>query len=204
MALKIEDLDCKPQIIAGALPAWQAEVDAAQWRSICKSVREQHGRLIALWGSDRREADGQFAIHAALVIESGLLWLTLPVDDTYPGIAEHFPARTGCSVRSRTCSESLPTTSRRRSAGCAMAHGRRIGIPCGRISALTTRPPWSPMTSASSGSRATACTRSRSDRCMRGRSSRATFASRSSANGCFVRGAPRLQHKAIEKRASRR
>src|SRR5258706_6212475 len=93
MELKIEDLDCTRELLPGVVPAWRAEVDPAQWRSICRHVREQRGRLIALWGSDRESADKRFAIHAALVIDSGLLWLTLPVaGDTFPGVAEQFPA----------------------------------------------------------------------------------------------------------------
>jgi Ni,Fe-hydrogenase III large subunit/Ni,Fe-hydrogenase III component G len=88
----VEDLDIALRPLPGAVPAWQGKVDAAQWRALCRRVRDNGGRLIALWGSDWRLSDGGFAVHAAMIIRSGLVWLTHPVaEESYPGIADIFP-----------------------------------------------------------------------------------------------------------------
>jgi Ni,Fe-hydrogenase III large subunit/Ni,Fe-hydrogenase III component G len=90
--VRIEDFGTELIPIPGAIPAWRGEVDATQWRSLCQRVRDQGGRLLALWGSDRRATGGAFAVHVSLIIRSGLVWLTHPVaEDSYPGIADIFP-----------------------------------------------------------------------------------------------------------------
>jgi len=89
--VRIEDFDIELTPLPGAVPAWRGEADATHWRSLCQRIRDKGGRLLALWGTDRRATSGDFAIHAALIIRSGLVWLTHPVtEDTYPGIADIF------------------------------------------------------------------------------------------------------------------
>jgi Ni,Fe-hydrogenase III large subunit/Ni,Fe-hydrogenase III component G len=90
--VRVEDFDIALEPVPGAVAAWRAEVDDAGWRRLCERVREGAGRLVALWASDRCPGGRGFAVHAALVIRSGLVCLTLPVhNDAYPGIADIFP-----------------------------------------------------------------------------------------------------------------
>ncbi|MBP8298028.1 MAG: NADH-quinone oxidoreductase subunit C, partial [Burkholderiales bacterium] len=89
--MRIEDFDLELDPIPGAVPAWRGEADAVQWRALCQQVRDTGGRLLALWGSDRRAAERGLAIHAALIVRRGLVWLThQAADDAYPGIADIF------------------------------------------------------------------------------------------------------------------
>lgn len=90
--MRLEDFDVAFEPISGAAAVWQAEVDDAGWLRLCEQVRKRGGRLLALWASDRRPAGSGFTLHAALVTRSGLVCLTLPVeDDAYTGISDIFP-----------------------------------------------------------------------------------------------------------------
>lgn len=78
--------------IAGALPACQAQVNALEWLATCQKLREEGGRLVALWGGERADT---LAVHAAFATAKGLAVLTMPLPRArpeYPGIEEIFPA----------------------------------------------------------------------------------------------------------------
>ncbi|HEX4985381.1 MAG TPA: NADH-quinone oxidoreductase subunit C [Burkholderiales bacterium] len=91
--MRIEDFGIDLDPVPGPAAAWHAEVDDAGWRRVCERARDGGGRLLALWASDRRRDGAGFAVHAALVVRSGLVCLTLPVQGhTYAGIADLFPA----------------------------------------------------------------------------------------------------------------
>jgi Ni,Fe-hydrogenase III large subunit len=63
-------------------------LSAPDWIPLLQSVKDDGGRLGALWGSDRPRA-----VHALLVVQAGLLWLDLPVKDVeYPDASTVFPA----------------------------------------------------------------------------------------------------------------
>src|SRR4029078_11802261 len=51
--------------LEGAVPAWRAKVDAAQWRTACETVARTGGRLAALWASEDM-------VRALLVLHEGL------------------------------------------------------------------------------------------------------------------------------------
>jgi Ni,Fe-hydrogenase III large subunit/Ni,Fe-hydrogenase III component G len=90
--VRLEGLDIEAERLPGAAKASHARVDAAQWITTCQRVREQGGRLIALWGSDERESGG-FTVRAALAARGGLVVLSLPLaGDSYPDIGALFPA----------------------------------------------------------------------------------------------------------------
>lgn len=77
------------------LPICRDSVNASQWREIAVAVQESGGRLVSLWGSDRRETDGHFVICAAYASRTGLFWIELPLEPDTPAYAEissHFPA----------------------------------------------------------------------------------------------------------------
>ena len=90
--MRIEDFDLALSPLPGAAPVWHGDVDGNQWRQVCRQARDKGGRLVALWGSDNRELGRGFGVHAALVIRSGLVWLTLSAEHAaYPGIDDIFP-----------------------------------------------------------------------------------------------------------------
>jgi Ni,Fe-hydrogenase III large subunit len=88
--LKLESVNLEADPIAGAMPAWQATVDAAGWRAAADACRRKNGLLVALWGSERNV--DRFA-HCALRIPEGLLWMTLRADLVpVPDLSAVFPA----------------------------------------------------------------------------------------------------------------
>ncbi len=90
--MRLEGLNIELTQIAGAVPAYRAEVGAAQWTETCRQVAEQGGRLVALWGTDARDEGRGFSTHAALVVRSGLVVLSLPLSATsYPDVSAIFP-----------------------------------------------------------------------------------------------------------------
>ncbi len=84
-----------PQLtrLPGAVPAWRAEASAAELPDICQAVKDQGGRLAALWGTDERDRGGGYALHLALAKPEGMLWLksALPADrPQYPDLSPIF------------------------------------------------------------------------------------------------------------------
>ena len=78
-----------------APPCWRAEVTRDVWSSLVRDVREGGGRLVSLWGSDRRPMGEQFVVHVAYALADGLLWVSLPLAAgaiEYPDLAASFPA----------------------------------------------------------------------------------------------------------------
>jgi len=93
MTPTLPDLQLVP--IAGAVPAWRAEVDATQWLAACEAIAQSGGRLAALWASDARERRPGYAVNALLAAHEGLLWLALNVPAEapgYPDLSALFPA----------------------------------------------------------------------------------------------------------------
>ncbi|HTP96959.1 MAG TPA: NADH-quinone oxidoreductase subunit C [Burkholderiales bacterium] len=89
----IDGLTIEADPIAGAAPAWRARIGRDELRAVCQSVREQGGRLVALWGSDETDRGEGYALHVALAAPSGLVCLTvaLPADaPNYPDISDIF------------------------------------------------------------------------------------------------------------------
>jgi Ni,Fe-hydrogenase III large subunit/Ni,Fe-hydrogenase III component G len=88
---RIADLTVGFEPLPGAATAWHAHVDGAAWRLTAHQVWERGGRLIALWAGD----DGRtLAVHAALGLPEGLLWITLPLSEQspeYPDLSDLFP-----------------------------------------------------------------------------------------------------------------
>lgn len=78
--------------LPSAVPAWHGTVTARQWRETAQRVLDQGGRLIAIWGADRRSHGEGFAVNAAFTMRAGLLWITLPVQAAYPDLGDLFPA----------------------------------------------------------------------------------------------------------------
>jgi hypothetical protein len=77
--MKLEGLDIEVTPLPGAMKVYRAEVDAPLWTETARRVREQGGRLIALWGDDARETSRGFIVRAALAARDGLIVISLPV-----------------------------------------------------------------------------------------------------------------------------
>ncbi len=79
--------------LPGAVPAWQALAPAELLPDVCQAVKDQGGRLAALWGTDERDRGQGYALHLALAKAEGMLWLRadLPADEpTYPDLSAIF------------------------------------------------------------------------------------------------------------------
>ena len=80
--------------IPGAMPAWHGTISAPELHSLCARIKDDGGRLVALWGTDERQRGADFALHVALVDQPGLICLTLPIagaSPEYPAIDDLFP-----------------------------------------------------------------------------------------------------------------
>ncbi|SPE33952.1 membrane-bound (NiFe)-hydrogenase (Ehf-type, Group 4f), large subunit E [Burkholderiales bacterium] len=91
---RLPGLDCSFTRLAGPLPIHRAQVTRAQWRAAASIVRSLGGRLVTLWGIDRRTSDGHFAVAVAYALNTGLVWLDLPLTDadttSYPDLTATF------------------------------------------------------------------------------------------------------------------
>jgi Ni,Fe-hydrogenase III large subunit/Ni,Fe-hydrogenase III component G len=93
--MPLSALNCHFETLAAPLPMQRATVNRKQWLAAPAAVDQVGGRLVSLWGSDRRGTDGAFAVSAAYALAEGLVWLSLPLAEeppTYPDIARFFPA----------------------------------------------------------------------------------------------------------------
>jgi Ni,Fe-hydrogenase III large subunit/Ni,Fe-hydrogenase III component G len=90
--MEISDLVVGLRRMPGAAQAFHAMVDGAAWRLTAHQIWEGGGRLIALWASDEGRT---LAIHAAMGLSDGLVWLTMPLPEEspeYPELSDLFPA----------------------------------------------------------------------------------------------------------------
>ena len=102
--MKIPGLEVEFHAVPAPVPIWQAPVTAAQWVQAATQVREQGGRLIALWAGSaieliatERTKSRANAVCVAYALLEGLFWLTLPLDvalgePAYPDLSALFPA----------------------------------------------------------------------------------------------------------------
>ncbi|HSN19102.1 MAG TPA: NADH-quinone oxidoreductase subunit C [Usitatibacter sp.] len=91
--MAIAGLPLSDRRLAGEVPATVARVTPAQWTEAARLVREAGGRLVALWGADRREAGDAFSVYAAYATPDGLSVLDLHVahpDESYPDLSGLF------------------------------------------------------------------------------------------------------------------
>ena len=82
--MRIDASDLAFRRLDGAVPAAVAEVNEAQWLEVAKAVAADAGRLVALWGSDRR-ADGEgYVVYSAYAAQDGLAKAASHVGVTLP------------------------------------------------------------------------------------------------------------------------
>jgi len=90
----VNELSLQATPIAGALPAFHASIGPSELRATCEKARALKARLVALWGSDETARGGAYALHLALALRAGLLWLSVPLAREaagYPSIADLYP-----------------------------------------------------------------------------------------------------------------
>jgi Ni,Fe-hydrogenase III large subunit/Ni,Fe-hydrogenase III component G len=77
-------------------PVWYGKAwDGDALGDFAVAVRQNGGRLAALWGGDERQRGGGFRLHCVFGVDAGHLWLNLelPADaPVYPDLAGIFPA----------------------------------------------------------------------------------------------------------------
>ena len=83
--------------LPGSAPVWIAEVGKEDWLRIARTIRDEGGRLISVWGRHRKmeaPACDQFIMSAAYCVAEGLLWLRLAAleQEGYPDLASLYPA----------------------------------------------------------------------------------------------------------------
>jgi Ni,Fe-hydrogenase III large subunit len=83
--------------LPGSAPVWLAEVGKEDWIRIARTIRDEGGRLISVWGRHQSAAGlapDRFILSAAYCVAEGLLWLRLPVlqQDGYPDLTGLYPA----------------------------------------------------------------------------------------------------------------
>jgi Ni,Fe-hydrogenase III large subunit/Ni,Fe-hydrogenase III component G len=93
--MQLPGLDLRLVRLPSPLPIWHGRVDTAQWLAAAQVAASAGGRLVALWGSDRRPLQG-LVVCAAYALAEGLLWLDLPTDagTGYPDLSTLFPCAT--------------------------------------------------------------------------------------------------------------
>ena len=83
---ELAGLGCRFVQQQGPAPVVHAQVDAAQWQAAAAAVATNGGRLVALWGIDRRGSGGGHAVACAYAFGAILVWLDLPLPLS-PGLA---------------------------------------------------------------------------------------------------------------------
>jgi Ni,Fe-hydrogenase III large subunit/Ni,Fe-hydrogenase III component G len=81
--------------LPGAAAAYRIRIEPDQLRAACDEARADGARLVALWGSDETPRGAGFALHVALGMPDGLVWITVPLaaeHARYPTISDLFPA----------------------------------------------------------------------------------------------------------------
>lgn len=81
--------------LSGAAAAYRIRIAPDQLRAACEEALAGGARLVALWGSDETPRGASFALHVALAMRDGLVWVTVPLaaeHPRYPSISDLFPA----------------------------------------------------------------------------------------------------------------
>ena len=91
----IRGLNLGLERLPAPLPIWRATVRSDDWLAAARAVAQAGGRLVSLWGSDRRrDASGDLVVSTAYAVQEGLAWLDLPLaghETTYPDLVSTFP-----------------------------------------------------------------------------------------------------------------
>ena len=80
--------------LPGTVPLHVADCESQDWLRIAQAIRADGGRLVSIWGADRRPLAECYVISAVYAAPAGLLWLRLATDEQsgYPDLSALFPA----------------------------------------------------------------------------------------------------------------
>lgn len=95
--MDLVSLGLEPQEIGASFGQRFCRADVEDLVTIALGVREEGGRLIALWGSDERDRENRFFLHLAFEDAQGLLLTAVPLAEdmpSYPDLSELFPCAT--------------------------------------------------------------------------------------------------------------
>lgn len=94
--MNLPDFSLDLERLATPLPIWRTRCAVGDWQAIAHAVAASDGRLVSLWGSDRRREDiGTGVVSAAFATAEGLLILEMPLArsiNNYPDLADIFPS----------------------------------------------------------------------------------------------------------------
>ncbi|ABE42876.1 NADH-quinone oxidoreductase subunit C [Polaromonas sp. JS666] len=86
--MALPDLGLDLRRLPAPLPMWHGQVGRDAWSSAARTIADSGGRLVSVWGVDRRASGGAMAACAAYAVFEGLVWLELPLDDATPGFPD--------------------------------------------------------------------------------------------------------------------
>jgi Ni,Fe-hydrogenase III large subunit/Ni,Fe-hydrogenase III component G len=92
--MALVDLGLNLRHLEAPAPVWHGCVDPVGWTAVARSVAEQGGRVVALWGADDRAQGRGLRACAAYAVLEGLVWLELRVDPAqarFPDLSAIFP-----------------------------------------------------------------------------------------------------------------
>ncbi len=72
----------------------RGRMETGQLLALSRTVKEEGGQLVALWGSDDRQSQAGFGVHVVFLTSAGLVWATSTLSDdspAYPDLAHIFP-----------------------------------------------------------------------------------------------------------------
>ncbi|MBP0630365.1 NADH-quinone oxidoreductase subunit C [Cupriavidus sp. AcVe19-1a] len=88
------DLSLDLERLPAPLPVWHGQVGQDGWIATARSVADAGGRVVALWGVDRRAIGGVLAACVTYAMPRGLIWLELRLDGAalaVPDLSSVFP-----------------------------------------------------------------------------------------------------------------
>ncbi len=95
--MDLVSLGLEPKEISASFGQRACRADVEDLVTLALGVREEGGRLIALWGSDERDRENRFVLHVAFEDAQGMLLAAVPLAEdmpSYPDLSELFPCAT--------------------------------------------------------------------------------------------------------------
>lgn len=93
--MMLEGFSLDQERLATPLPIWRAQCVGEDWQRIAQEIASTNGRLVSLWGSDRRDnGAGTLIVSAAYANPEGLIIVEMPLDQArniYPDLSCIFP-----------------------------------------------------------------------------------------------------------------
>ncbi|MDR3452950.1 MAG: NADH-quinone oxidoreductase subunit C [Rhodoferax sp.] len=92
--MALADLGLELRRLQAPLPIWHGVVHRAAWSTVARTIADSGGRLVSVWGIERRTAQREMAVCAAYAVSEGLVWVELRLDDaiqSFPDLSAAFP-----------------------------------------------------------------------------------------------------------------